>query len=177
VQSKSRAAVVARVRKLERERDSGNMRKPGQRWTVETWLLHGLENIARPIIRESSYHAYRNAVNTHLVPGLGKHLLERLEPEHLERLYRAMIDRGARPGTASQVHRTIRTALGEAQRRAYVSRNVAAIAKSPRVQTESVRPYSVADIQRILDAASGRRNGARWVVALVLGLRQGRRWA
>src|SRR5689334_570444 len=90
VQSASKARVVERVRKLERERDSGTVRKIGQRWTVESWLLHWLENIARPSIRESSFNAYRTAVNRHLVPGLGKHRLDRLEPEHLERLYRKM---------------------------------------------------------------------------------------
>ena len=173
VQSKSRATVVARVRRLERERDSGNVRRSGQRWTVELWLLHWLENIARPSIRDSSYHAYRIAVLRHLIPGVGKHTLERLEPEHLEKLYRRMIDQGARPGTAAQVHRTVRTALGEAQRRGYVVKNVATIAKSPRVQIEPVRPYSVPEVQRILNAASRRPNGVRWAVALALGLRQG----
>jgi hypothetical protein len=66
-------------------------------------------DIARPSIRESSFNAYKIAARKDLVPGVGKHRLERLEPEHLERLYRKMIMDGARPGTAHQVHRTIRT--------------------------------------------------------------------
>ena len=143
VEGKAKAAVVARVRQLERDRDNGKVRRIGQRWTVESWLQQWLENIARPSIRDSSFNAYRIAVNKHLIPGLGKHRLERLEPEHLENLYRKMIKSGARPGTAHQVHRTIRTALGEAHRRGHVSRNVAALAKPPRVQVEPVRPYSV----------------------------------
>jgi integrase len=181
VESKSKATVVARVRQLERDRDNANVRRIGQRWTVESWLQHWLENIAEPSIRESSFSAYRIAVNKHLIPGLGKHRLERLEPEHLEKLYRKMIMSGARPGTAHQVHRTIRTALGEAHRRGHVSRNVAALAKPPRVQVEPVRPYSVDEVQRILEAAMQRPNGARWAIALALGLRQGEaaglRWA
>ena len=84
VESKSKATVIARVRQLERDRDNGNVRRIGQRWTVESWLQHWLENIARPSIRDSSFNAYRVAVNKHLIPGLGKHRLERLEPEHLE---------------------------------------------------------------------------------------------
>ena len=173
VESKSKATVIARVRQLERDRDNGNVRRIGQHWTVESWLQHWLENIARPSIRDSSFNAYRVAVNKHLIPGLGKHRLERLEPEHLEKLYQRMIKSGARPGTAHQVHRTIRAALGQAQRRGHVSRNVAALAKPPRVQVEPVRPYSVDEVQRILDAAMQRPNGARWAIALALGLRQG----
>ena len=67
-----------------------------------------------------------------------------------------MIKSGARPTTAHQVHRTIRTALGEARRRGHVSRNVAALAKPPRVQVEPVRPYSVDEVQRILQVAMQR---------------------
>src|SRR5688500_18553923 len=66
VQSANKGKVVDRVRKLERERDGGNVRRVGQRWTVESWLTHWLENIARPSIRESSFAAYRTAVNKHL---------------------------------------------------------------------------------------------------------------
>ena len=56
----------------------------------------------------------------------------------------------------------------------HVSRNVAALAKAPRVQVEPVRPYSVDEVQRILEAAKQRPNGARWAIALALGLRKGR---
>jgi integrase len=84
-----------------------------------------------------------------------------------------MIDNGAKPGTAHQVHRTIRVAIGEAHRRGHVARNVAALAKPPRVQSDSVEPLTVTEIQAILSAAEEQRNSARWAVALALGLRQG----
>ena len=80
---------------------------------------------------------------------------------------------GAKPATAHQVHRTARTAPGEAFRRGHVAQNVAALAKPPRVETESVEPYSLEDVRCILAAAAGMPNGARWAVALALGLRQG----
>jgi hypothetical protein len=112
VMSKSRATVVQKVRGLEKLRDSGRVPKIGESWLVGRWLEHWLESIARPSLRESSYNAYRIAVVKHLVPAVGKHRLDRLEPEHLERLYRSMIDAGARPATAHQVHRTVRVATG-----------------------------------------------------------------
>lgn len=109
----------------------------------------------------------------HLTPALGRHRLGRLEPEHLERLYRQMIADGARPGNAHQVHRTARAALGEAHRRGYVSRNAAAVAKPPRVEVEEVEPYTVEEVRASLAAADLRPNRARWAIALALGLRQG----
>ena len=54
-----------------------------------------------------------------------------------------------------------------------IGRSVAALAKPPRVQVEPVRPYSVDEVQRILQVAMQRPNGAHWAIALAFGLRQG----
>jgi integrase len=84
-----------------------------------------------------------------------------------------MITAGSKPGTAHQVHRTFRTALNEAVRRGHLGQNPVQWAKAPRVREEEVEPYNVDEVQRLLKAASERRNSARWAVALALGLRQG----
>jgi integrase len=181
VKSKSRAVVVQKVRELERLRDAGRVPKAGSAWTVESWMTHWLENIARPTLRGSSFAAYRIAVTKHIVPSIGPHRLDRVQPEHLERLYRRMIEAGAKPATAHQVHRTLRTALGEAERRGHLARNPAALAKAPRVQPEPIEPWTIEDVRRILEVSAEGRNGARWALALALGLRQGEalalRWA
>jgi len=181
VERKSKAAVVARVKELEKERDEGIVTKPGKRWTLEEWLVHWLENIARPHLRQTSYSAYRVAVHTHLIPGVGAHKLHKLEPEHLEKFYQRMTANGSKPATAHQAHRTIRVALGEALRRGHLKSNPAAIAKPPRITDEDVEPYSVEEAQRIMEKAAERPNASRWAVALSLGLRQGEalalRWA
>ncbi|MEU7934503.1 tyrosine-type recombinase/integrase [Micromonospora echinofusca] len=173
VQAKTEAEVIRKVRALERERDNGTVRKPGQRWTVEKWLTHWVENIAGPVVRTNTLDGYRVAVRRHLIPGVGAHRLDRLEPEHLEKLYGRMMANGSAAGTAHQAHRTIRTALGEAVRRGHLARNPAALAKPPRLPDSEVQPYTVPEVQAILRAAASRRNSARWAVALALGLRQG----
>lgn len=132
-----------------------------------------LEEIARPNIRDSSYRAYRTAITKHLLPVLGSLRLDRLAPEQIEAVYRRMTDAGARPATVHQVHRTLRTALGEAERRGHLGRNPAHLVWPPRIQPEPVEPFSVDEVQRLLAAAQDRRNGARWAIALALGLRQG----
>ena len=179
VMSRSKAVVVDKVAQLERDRDRGRVRKASERWTVETWLDHWLENIARPFVRESTYEGYRAAVRTHLIPGLGKHRLEKLRPEHLERLYVSMLKITTRrktsmsPGRVHQVHRTMRTALNQAVRRGYITQNPALMAKTPALVDQEVEPFTVEEVQRLFLAAQQERNGTRWVVALALGLRQG----
>lgn len=162
VMSKSKGIVVTKVRALERLRDEARVPRAGRAWTVEKWLNYWLEEIARPNVRDSSYVAYKTAVVKHLVPVIGGQRLDRLEPEHLETVYRRMTDAGAKPATAHQVHRTVRTALGEAQRRGHVARNAAQLARPPRIQTELVEPFTVEEVQRVLAAARTTRNGARW---------------
>lgn len=173
VMRKSRADAVKAVRDLERQRDAGSVRNVGRVPTVGEWLTHWVETIAAPAVRENTVAGYRVAVNVHLIPGVGAHRLDRLEPEHLERLYAAMLRAGSSAGTANQAHRTIRTALGEAERRGRITRNPAKLAKAPRPAEVEVEPYSVDEVRQLLVAAAQRRNRARWAIALALGLRQG----
>lgn len=84
--SKTKAKVLKRVKALEQARDSGTVRRAGQDWTVEQWLTHWVETIARPFVRENTLAGYRVAVNKHLIPGVGQHRLSTLRPEHLEKL-------------------------------------------------------------------------------------------
>ena len=173
VMRKVRADAVKAVRELERQRHGGGVRAAGRVWTVGEWLTYWVENIAAPSVRQNTLAGYRVAVNVHLVPGVGAHRLDRLEPEHLERLYAKMRRAGSSAGTANQAHRTIRTALGEAERRGRITRNPAALAKAPRPEEIEVEPYSVDDVRQLLKVAGERRNRARWALALALGLRQG----
>lgn len=173
VMSRSKGTVIAKVRALERFRDEVRVPRAGRAWTVEKWLLHWLEEIARPNIRDSSYQAYRAAITKHLLPSLGSLRLDRLDPENIEAVYRRMIEAGAKPATAHQAHRTLRTALSEAERRGHIARNPAQLVRPPRIQPEPVEPLRLEEVQRVLAAARDSRNGARWAVALALGLRQG----
>jgi integrase len=169
----SEGEVIKKVRELEKQRDAGKVRKPGRPWTVKAWLLHWVEEIAKPSVRENTYAGYEVAVRVHLTPGVGAHRLDKLEPEHLERFYTKMLTNGSKPATAHQAHRTIRTALNHAMRRGHVTRNVATLAVPPRIEDEEVEPYGIEEVQRLLSEASKLRNSARWSIALALGLRQG----
>jgi integrase len=49
----------------------------------------------------------------------------------------------------------------------------AQLTEAPQLDEKEVEPYGIDEIQRLVDVASGRRNSARWALALALGLRQG----
>ncbi|MGH3671263.1 MAG: site-specific integrase, partial [Pseudonocardiaceae bacterium] len=79
--------MIRAVRELERRRADGKVRKPGRAWTVEKWLTHWVENVAAPTVRRTTMVGYRRSVYNHLIPGVGAHRIDKLEPEHLEKLY------------------------------------------------------------------------------------------
>lgn len=65
-------------------------------------------------------------------------------------------------------------------RRGKVARNVCKLIDAPRGAEMEIEPLGEHEARRILDLTAKRRNGARWSVALALGLRQcealGLRW-
>lgn len=173
IKRKNEEEAREEYRKLLNERDEGRVRRKGRGWTVEEWLRHWVANIAPLTAKYKTMRGYETAVFRHLIPGIGAHKMTGIDPEHFEKLYVSMLESGLKAGTAHQVHRTARTAFGEAERRGIITRNAAGLAKAPRVEEEEVEPLDAEEIERLLATALMGRNGVRYVVALALGVRQG----
>ncbi len=109
----------------------------------------------------------------HIDAAIGGVLLGRLTPEHVEKMYADMADQGLAVGSVLHVRRTLSAALSTAVTRGRIARNVVKLAAMPRDDPPEVQPLSLAEAQSVMDAAKGRRNGVRWLIALALGLRQG----
>lgn len=101
VSGAKRADVVAKVRTIEAKRDAGLVEAAGRAPTVGEWLDHWLDNIAVRRVRPRTLESYRSTVRLHLRPGIGHHRLDRLQPEHLERLYAALADKDLSPASTS----------------------------------------------------------------------------
>jgi integrase len=171
---RTEAAVTRKVRELERSRDSGHLANPTTDLTVAQWMEIWLTTIAPRRIRQSTLEStYTPKVRNRIIPGLGKHRLDRLTPEHVERFYTRLEAEGLAPATVLQIHRILSRALKVATQRGYVGRNVATLVDAPSVNQDEIEPLTLDEAQRIMELAAGRRNGTRWSVALALGLRQG----
>jgi integrase len=173
VSGKRRVDVVAKVRALEAKRDAGVANGAGRSLTVTAWLDHWLENIAVRRVRPSTFRWYSAVIRLHLNPALGHHRLNRLQPEHVEALYRKLEADGLASATVLQVHRVLSRALKVAMQRGRIVRNVATLVDAPTLNRAEVQPLTADDARAILAAARGQCNAARWSVALALGLRQG----
>jgi integrase len=172
VSAKTRPEVVAKVKELEAKRDAASViaTKP---MTVEEWLTYWSESIAPSRVRARTLTSYKSMIRMHLVPYIGKRRIDQLLPEHIEQVYTKLLDKGLSPATVLRVHRLLHRALKVAMQRDRVSRNVASLVEPPRqVRPNTPEPLNVEECRKVLAAAQGRRNEARWTVALALGLRQ-----
>lgn len=172
-EGKTENEVTQKVQELERQRDSGEVSKPGRPPTVEQWMTTYLEDIASRNLARRTYEDYWSKTRNWIVPSLGKQRLDRLTPDHLDRLYAKMLDADVAASTVLKVHRVISRALKIAYRRGKVTRNVATLIDPPHVRESEIEPLTSDEARRVLAQVEDRRNGARWLVALALGLRQG----
>ncbi|MGY2004426.1 tyrosine-type recombinase/integrase [Blastococcus sp. SYSU DS1024] len=164
--------MVTKVRELERRRDSGTIVETSTP-TVAWWLEHWLTTIAPRRVRQWTLESYESAVRRHLIPGIGRHRLDRLCPEHLDQLYTALLDDGYPPASVLRHHRILSRALTVAVQRSHVPRNVAALVDPPAQRPSDIATaLDLGEARAVLHAAAGVRNSARWTVALALGLRQ-----
>ncbi|MCU1691032.1 MAG: integrase family protein [Frankiales bacterium] len=168
----TRAEVVAKLKELEQGRDAGVVLVAGKRLTVGEWMEQWLV-ISAGRVRPRTLGSYEVWVRRHIQPAVGGLRLDRLQPEHLEALYAEMRRKGLAPASALKVHRILHRALAVALQRGHVGRNVAKLVDAPRVPHEEIVPLSSEEARRLIQEAQGSRNGARWTVALALGLRQG----
>src|SRR3954451_8091903 len=182
VSGAKRVDVVAKVRAIETKRDAGMVEATGRAPTVGAWFDHWLENIATRRVRARTLEGYESTVRLHLRPGVGHQRLDRLQPEHLERLYAALADKGLSPATILRAHRVRSRALKVAMQRGKVARNVATLVDPPAVRRpETALPLNAQEARQVMAAAQAQRNAARWTVAMAVGLRQSEalalRWA
>ena len=179
--SRTETEVTRKVQELEAKRTAGQAEKPGRPLTVAAWFETWLTTIAPRTVSQSTIDStYEPKVRRWIIPRLGKHRLDQLQPEHLDAFYTWLATQGLKPNTVVQIHRIISRAMKIAWKRGKIASNVASLVDAPIGEEPDIEPLTREEARRILTAAANQRNGARWSVALAVGIRQseaiGLRW-
>jgi integrase len=103
---------------------------------LEDWL----SEVVRGSVRPKTYVSYRSIVRLHLIPGLGAHPLVELRPADVQAFLNRTAASGLAPRTVAYLRNVLRQALGHAERSELVGRNVARLARPPRIPRREVRP-------------------------------------
>lgn len=171
--------VREKVRALEKMRDSGKAPKAGRPPTVEKWFTTWMDtDCARKVADGSmaprSLDDYRSKCRLYVFPAMGKLRIDKVEPEHLDKMYLDLLNRGLASSTVLKVHRIVSRGLKVAMQRTRLFHvNPASLLDAPAVEEPEIEPLTVEETRRLLVEAGTRRNGARWAVALAQGVRQG----
>lgn len=181
VYGKTQDAVIKKISRLKRERDTGVL--AAETVTVTAWLDYWLTHIAAERIKPGTLRTYQSYVEEYLKPVLGKRKLAKLEQEHVREFHAHMRTRTRRYGatkgqpisatTIRNAHRVLATALTDAMREGKLSRNVATLVGAPRKAAGTRTGMTLTEVNAVLTCARNDPLYARWLAAFVTGARQG----
>ena len=141
--------------------------------TVEEWLKYWLENIYAIRAAETSLYAYRNMIERHIIPGLGKHMLQKLRAMHVQSYYNTLMkEKGLSPNTVLKHHDLLNSALSAAVKQEYVIRNIMNGVERPKKIRHEAHIYNAVQLQKLFDLIKGNRIEIAVKLGAYLGLRR-----
>ncbi len=171
VYAATRRKVLSKRDELQRAVDAG-LPLADEKLTVAAYLEEWLAAI-QPTVRDTTYQRHIEFVRLHITPALGDVRLARLTARQVQEFYAERLRSGLSPTTVNHMHATLHKALGAAVRMDLVPRNVSALALVPPAARHEIRPLSPEQARAFVEAVSGERDEALFVLALTSGMRQG----
>jgi integrase len=170
-------------------------------WTVEQYLTYWLEHVVKVERRPKTVQGYESVIRLHLIPGLGKKRLGKLNARDVRTFITSVREAcqcckhgwdatrdkprccAIKGGECCKsrlsvrmvqfVHAVVRNALQTAVREEIIPRNVAKLVTVTTPNYKVNRGLTVDQARAVLKAAKSERLHALYVLALCLGLRRG----
>src|SRR3989442_10740370 len=137
---------------------------------LERWL----EDCVKPRCRPRTYALYKQQVDAHIIPTVGKVPLSKLTPQEIQqRLIAAKIAAGLSGRTVRHIRAVLRSAMSQAEKWLLVPRNVVKLTEPPRRKKTEIRIFTPEEARAFLKACQDHRPGALDCVMLAPGLRLG----
>lgn len=170
VSAPTRDAADRALARMRDDHDAGRLASdPG---TVEGYLARWLET-SKQDVRPSTWRQREGSIRAYVIPALGRIRLARLAPSDVEGMTAGIIASGLSPTTAAHARVILRRALADAQRDGLVARNVAGLARPPRLERRELEYLDAAQLRKLLDGTAADDLGPLLAVAATTGLRQG----
>lgn len=172
VYARTRRAAAEKMAEVQRLVAAG-LPVPSDRQTVAAWLTTWLDQHLPDGLSPNTVEQYRSIVDKHLIPSLGRIRLKALTPAEVEAMLRRKTESGLSSSTCMRIRSVLQMALHKAQVEGQVHRNVAELARRPRVTHEERRSLNAEEAKRLLAAVQGTSMEAPMTVMLLHGLRPG----
>ena len=146
---------------------------------LSAWLDYWLEHIIDRELKPRTAIGYRGYVETWIRPNLGARKLKDIKPEHIRALHDIMREAGKSDTTIRQAHMILRRAMNDALLERKIAHNPSATVKAPKAAKTGHGVLSRDEARAMLDLLTAYGEDGEWavasrfLVALLLGLRQG----
>lgn len=191
IYGKTRKEVAEKLRDAQNKLDLGVM-PGGDNVTFEMWILHWLEDVIKPGIKQRTYNNYSRAIKKHIVPGLGKLRLKDLSQENIQAFLTEQSEHGnlkqkiddetgeavvsngpVAATTIIQQRRLIIAALEHAVDKGRLARNVAKKTRRPKSKPKVENILTDEDMAVLATKGTKYRYYAAYMLTLTTALRRG----
>ena len=156
-------------------------------YTLETWLNIWYETYVEPRLREKTKNYYRNYIDNHIIPGLGKIPLEELTTIQIQKFYNdlqkngrvqryqhiELKDKGLSIRVVRGIHTLLSNCLEQAVQERLILANPAKGCKLPKLEKKEMKILPQGKIGPYLMEADKRGLLAAFYLELTTGLRRG----
>lgn len=167
----SKRDAQKRLSELLHQLDTGTYIQPGKS-TLAEYLGRWLADYAKPNLSPRGYERYESIARMRLIPWLGNIPLSQLRPEHIQRLYNAMLKEGLSARTIRYHHVVLHKALQTAIKWGLLGRNVTDSVDIPQASSKAVQTWDENELGIFLDAAKDTAYYALFYTALFTGMRR-----
>lgn len=140
--------------------------------TVSTWSSTWLKTSERTV-RPKTWLTNRSCIELWIVPTIGKVRLDNLTPAHVRAVVHAIEAAGRAPATARRAHVVLNKMLRDATVEGHMVAPRVLLTTGPMAGANDRDAIDLEDALALLKASTRDPDAARWVAALLQGMRQG----
>ncbi len=162
--------VTEKLIKVRSEQQQGIL-PTDSKMKMSEYIQNWLESYRRTV-RPNSHQRACEIMHLHVLPALGNLQLDKLTPQHLDRLYKKLLETLS-PTTVQNVHNTLHKALSDAVKQGILLTNVSERVEAPRRDEYEARVLTEEEMQIFLKAIKNHPLYVLMLLDLLTGMRRG----
>lgn len=170
IYGKTKSEVQKKLRQLQSAKDAGKL-PTSSKTTVAEYLEFWIDHITK--VQESTKTRYRQFVNLHITPVVGKTRLQQLTPLHVDSIIRTAEKSGLGKTTQRSLFGVLRKSLNDAAKRDLIGGNPCLKCDVPQSPQRRHNIWTAEETQRFLSHTKDHRLFALFALAAYTGMRQG----
>ena len=171
IYAKTQAECRRKKTELLNSLDTKTYKEPSK-VTVKTWAENWMEKYVRPSSKLLTAETYRGVLKTHILPRIGAMKVQDVTVKDVQGVFSEMSKAGKSPKTIKNASAVLSGMLDAAWKQGLLSYNPVPSAVLPKSQKKEIKPLTVEEIPRFLEAAKAYPEANGFALCLLAGLRE-----